>query len=601
MANNDRYQWDRNNGRRIGMEQPIPRRDLLQDVHRPVMQSDFQPGPIADTREEYDLVVVGAGLSGLAAAHFFRQARPGASVLIIDSLDDFGGHANRNEFEVDGNVLIGYGGSQSLDSPDTFPDEVRSFLHDIGVRLEDFYDHYDQEFAADHSLSTGLFFNKEKYGKDELVVERPGESYVDLARRFPLPPAALDGLIRLRTTTDDYLPDKTDQEKKSYLATITYLDYLRRYIQLDDEDAILLVEGSMWGLGIEAVSALDAWASGAPGFAGLALNPEYDRIMGKSNQRGLESQDPYIFHFPDGNAGVARLIVRSLIPEAVPGHTQADSVLASVRYDLLDRPGNEVRVRLNSTCFGVTQDDAGVDVVYATSAGHDASGQYETCRVRAKQVCVAAWNMIAADIVKGLPSQQREALQYSVKVPLLTANVALRSWQPLADVGVAEVVAPAMPWSYGLTDPVSMGGYQFANDASQPVVLHLDYNVPTAPGRSAKDQFVYGQEHVQQTPFEYLEYTMRDLMARSLAGSTFDPARDIAGFTVNRWPQGYAYELLGLWDSSVYGPEEQRPYYIARQPFGRISFANTDSAGTAYADTAIAEAHRAVNDLTGSR
>jgi spermidine dehydrogenase len=595
MANNDRYEWDRDNGRHLGMERPIPRRDLLQDVPRAVVHSDFRPGRITDTGEDYDLVVVGGGISGLAAAHFFRQVRPGSSVLIIDGLDDFGGHANRNEFMVDGNLLIGYGGSQSIDSPDTFPDEVRDFLYDIGVRLEDFYHHFDQQFNTQHHLSSGIFFNEETYGKDELVVEKPGESYQRYARRFPLPPAAVERLILLNTTTVDYLPAKTDQQKKNYLATISYLDYVRRYIRLDD-DAIRLLGGTMWGLGIDAVSALDAWGSGLPGFAGLKLIPKYEHIMAKSTQRGLESKVPYIFHFPDGNAGVARLTVRSLIPEAVPGHSQADSVLAPFRYDLLDRPGNQVRVRLNSTCFGVAQDGTGVDVVYATTAE---GNTYRTFRARGKQVCFAAWNMMAADIVKGLPSRQREALLYSVKVPLVSANVALRNWQPLAELGVAYVSAPAMPWSYSLDFPVSIDGYQFSKDPSQPVILHLNYDLPTAPGLSGKEQFRFGQEQLLLTPFGYYEYTMRDMLARSLAGTAFDPARDIAGFTVNRWPQGYGYELMSLWDPSDYLPEDERPHCIARQRFGRISFANTDSAGTAYADTAIAEAYRAIHDLTG--
>ena len=70
-----------------------------------------------DTGEQYDLVVVGAGISGLAAAHYFRKARPDARVLVLDNHDDFGGHAKRNEFTHNGRTYIGYGGTQSIDSP----------------------------------------------------------------------------------------------------------------------------------------------------------------------------------------------------------------------------------------------------------------------------------------------------------------------------------------------------------------------------------------------------------------------------------------------------------------------------------------------------
>ena len=60
---------------------------------------DGQPlPPLTELDEDYDLVVVGAGLSGLAAAHFYREQRPAARILLLDNHDDFGGHAKRNEF-----------------------------------------------------------------------------------------------------------------------------------------------------------------------------------------------------------------------------------------------------------------------------------------------------------------------------------------------------------------------------------------------------------------------------------------------------------------------------------------------------------------------
>src|SRR5882724_5822051 len=58
-------------------------------------------GKPADTGETYDLVIVGGGISGLSAAHFYRKtAGPQARILILDNHDDFGGHAKRNEFRV---------------------------------------------------------------------------------------------------------------------------------------------------------------------------------------------------------------------------------------------------------------------------------------------------------------------------------------------------------------------------------------------------------------------------------------------------------------------------------------------------------------------
>ena len=86
--------------------------------------------------ETYDLVVVGGGISGLAAAWFYRRAKPSARILILDNHDDFGGHAKRNEFTLDGRRIIGYGGSQSLQSPNALYSPVaKGLLRDLGVDI----------------------------------------------------------------------------------------------------------------------------------------------------------------------------------------------------------------------------------------------------------------------------------------------------------------------------------------------------------------------------------------------------------------------------------------------------------------------------------
>ena len=76
-------------------------------------------GPVTDTGEAFDSIVVGGGISGLAAAHFFRASSPRGRVLVLDNHDDFGGHAKRNEFTIGGRRIIGSGGSQSFQSPIT--------------------------------------------------------------------------------------------------------------------------------------------------------------------------------------------------------------------------------------------------------------------------------------------------------------------------------------------------------------------------------------------------------------------------------------------------------------------------------------------------
>src|SRR5262249_61300692 len=86
--------------------------------------------------ERYDLVVVGAGISGLAAAAFYRRAAgPSARILVLDNHDDFGGHAKRNEFALDGRLVIGYGGRGTIHSPQTpYSEDGEGLLRRLRLR-----------------------------------------------------------------------------------------------------------------------------------------------------------------------------------------------------------------------------------------------------------------------------------------------------------------------------------------------------------------------------------------------------------------------------------------------------------------------------------
>src|SRR5256885_540027 len=90
-------------------------------------------GTVEEEREAYDLIVVGAGISGLAAAYFYRQLNGDKSrILILDNHDDFGGHARRNEFEVSGRLLLANGGTQSIESPGEYSKVAKGLLADLG-------------------------------------------------------------------------------------------------------------------------------------------------------------------------------------------------------------------------------------------------------------------------------------------------------------------------------------------------------------------------------------------------------------------------------------------------------------------------------------
>ena len=125
--------------------------------------------PTHRTDDEYDLVIAGGGISGLSAALLYQQrAGHDKKILILDNHDDFGGHAKRNEFTVDGRNLISYGGSQSLEAPSKYSPVSARLLKDVGIDTDPFYEYFDQNFFRSRGLGRGLYFGSEQYGKDVL-------------------------------------------------------------------------------------------------------------------------------------------------------------------------------------------------------------------------------------------------------------------------------------------------------------------------------------------------------------------------------------------------------------------------------------------------
>jgi spermidine dehydrogenase len=549
-----------------------------------------------DTGETYDLVVVGGGISGLAAAWFYRARHPGSRILILDNHDDFGGHARRNEFRVNGRLLLGYGGTQSIQSPAKYSPVARGLLRDLGVDTDRFYKAYDRKFYESFGLGSAIFFDADVWGRDHLAAGVGDVGWTELLERAPVSSRVRADLVRIHEASRNYMPGISSSRKKEILAKISYGEYLRKYVGADPGTLRFFQTDphGLYGVGIDAVPALDLWAIGYPGFEGLKLEPGPAAGMSRTAVLDQDDPEPYIFHFPDGNASVARLLVRSLIPSSAPGHTMEDIVTAKMDYGRLDEASSAVRIRLNSTAVNVRHAGGGVSGDVEVSYARDK----ELARVRAGRCVLACWNGVIPYICPEIPEDQKNALAYGVKVPLLYTNVALGNWTAFQKLGVQEISAPnAYYTSVSLDFPVSLGEYAFAKSPSDPIVVHM-LRTPCLPNKPAREQHRAGRLELLTTSFETFERHIRDLLGRMLGGGGFDPARDIQGITVNRWAHGYAYEYNSLWDPVW--PKGQSPCEIGRKPFGRIAIANSDAAAFAYTDAAIDQAHRAVGELTTS-
>ncbi len=555
------------------------------------------PDPIADN-ESYDLIVVGAGISGLAAAYFYRKsAGTNARILLLDNHDDFGGHAKRNEFHAGNRLLLGYGGTQSIEAPAHYSKEAIGLLKELGIDVQRFYKYYDRKLYDSMKLGESTFFDSETFAVDRLVPEAGlhyfGPTFTaETAAQLPIAEAAQHDIIRLQETAVDYFPGLTPGQKRAKLVKISYKDFLLQYVKVHP-DVVKIYQTSphdLYGVGVDAVSAYDCAGYGYPGFKGMTL-PKRHR------EEDQEEAEPYIFHFPDGNASIARMLVRSLAPEVLPGNTMEDIVTARADYARLDDPDSRVRIRLNSTAvrarhLGDPASAKEVEVTYVRGG--------QAHRVRAANCVLACYNMVIPYLCPEMPEKQKAALAYCVKIPLVYTNVQISNWKSFQKLGISGIYAPGAYFSNVTLDfPVSMGDYHFPSSPDESCLLHL-LRTPCKPGLPCKDQYRAGRYELFSTSFETFERNVRDQLGRILSAGGFDPAHDIQAITVNRWPHGYAYEYNDLFEP-LDRPASDRPCVIGRQPFGRIHIANSDADGHAYTNIAIDQGYRAVSEIIGSQ
>jgi spermidine dehydrogenase len=536
--------------------------------------------------ESYDLIVTGAGISGLAAAWFYRQRfGPQARILLLDNHDDFGGHAKRNEFHQGGAMRLVWGGTQNLEYP-LFSDTVRGLLDELGVDLQDLVQRRDFHYGSSGYGPPGIYFDAETYGEDVLVRDfalRFGsqEALDEKIGRFPLSPQSREALLAFYRRRDNVLEGLAPEPAERYLRKTRYVDFLREHGGLTDEAIRLFINSTHGyaGVGADCLSIAECEGAGLPLL----------HLLGRAGQEPAGDQGGDVAMFPDGNASIARLLVRSLIPAAAAGQGSAGIALQEFDYARLDRPGSLVRLRLNSTVVRAENTDDGVAVTYATGD--------RLLRVRARHAVMGCYHVMLPHLCPQLPEAQKEAQRYQVKHPLLVTNVLIRSAEPFRRLGISGAYCPGR--LHGMIWPcrgVNTGGYQddWTDGGAVPVQFWGSLQ-PPVPGLPVKDQLRAARHRLLEISFEDFEREVRSVLQGLLSPAGFSARDDILAITVNRWPHGYSYGYLDLWDPDW--KAGQAPHEIARRPLGNISFANADAGAEAYTHTAIDEAWRAVGEL----
>mgnify|MGYP001818305038 CR=1 FL=1 len=555
----------------------------FENAHRLAREGKGFPEP-KDLDEEYDLVVVGAGISGLAAAHFYRK-RYGqtARILLLENHDDFGGHARRNEFHQGGKMRLALGGTHNLEYW-SFSDTVSALLDELGVDVQDMLEHKEFEYGRDGDNGPAMFFDEATYGRNALVTRcdftrgKTGASD-ETIDSFPISKEAGEQLKRFFAMRTNVLDGKSSKEVEHYLTSTPYYEFLREHGGLGAE-ALQLFDNANhgnWGLETRSLSVAECVYEGMPG-----LN-----LLGEDKLSEEWDYQPAMW--PDGNASLARLQVRSLVPAVAPDANADNIALAKFDYAQLDTAGAPVRLRLNSTVINMSNTDEGVSASYVRNG--------ETMRVKAKHGVFACYHSIIPHLCPDMPGVQKSAQKYQVKIPLLLTNVLIRSSEPMDKLGITGASCPGRMHSrVFMFKGLNTGGFEHRAADTGPVPLTFWGSI--SPPRDAvdlKSQLRASREIMLNLTFEDYEREVRTVLDGLLGPAGFDVQRDILAITVNRWPHGYAYEYMNLWDADF--PEGQAPHELARKPFGNIAVANADAGASAYTHVAIDEAHRAIGEL----
>jgi len=534
------------------------------------------------TEEHYDLIVVGAGISGLAAAHYY-QKRFGADskILLLENHDDFGGHAKRNEFHQSGEMVLSMGGTHNLEWW-SFSKTVNAFMQEHGVDCKGMRKQMEFAYGRDAPNSPAMWFDETTYGVNRLVTNfnLSAKLTTEDIDKIPISDAGRDSLKRFYDSAPS-LEDWTEAEAEDLLSSISYPDFLRQYGGLT-EDAVQLFdkeEHGSWGLEMRAISAAEAMWEGYPGA----------HLFGED-----WSEDSFgypVAMWPDGNASLVRLMVAKLVPQSAPNATAENVAMTQFDYSALDRENANVRLRLNSTVIGVDNIDQGVSVTYASSEG-------ELKQVSARHSVLACYHSIIPHLCPAMSDTQKAALKYQVKVPMILTNVLLRNSQALDKLGVDAVSCPGrLHARLFLFKGLHTGGYRRSDTADEAVSLVFWGSVsPPEDAVDIRSQLRGSRQKLLELSFEDFEREVRTVLDGLLGPAGFDVAEDILAITVNRWPHGYAYEYMQLWDPEWESGEA--PHEIARQPFGSITIANADAGASAYTHVAIDQAYRAVADLS---
>lgn len=548
-----------------------------------------------DTQEDYDVVIVGAGISGLCAAYVVRSQKPDAKVLVLDQHGIFGGEAKSNEFEVDGYRLQAPQGSTGIVVPFRLAKQQGMWTHwatELGYPDEFVFQkaqNTSQPIKVPEDIWTPMMIAPERsdtafYYEGKGMVKNP---WSDGFKHAPISDKARIALMQVELFRTP--PVRDDWEK--WLDTMTYKQFLLDVVGVSLEviddvtmfyDPIACCMGC--GLGCDAISAYSAYNFLMPGVRA------YYRYQ---NGGGDPTETTYLATFPGGNAIAARKFLKMSNADAISGGDSIYNVWnGKVQWDALDRPSNGMRLRLQSTVIEVRHEGR---PDRAQRARITYLKDDKLFRVRAKAVICAGQQHANRHICRDVSPEYRDAMQAFHHAPILTLNIALRNWKFLDKMGVACVRwFDGFGWWTGLRRNLVLDGHETQPlDPNKPFVLTQYIPFPQ-PGVAFPQNCTSARMQLFAMSFADIEAASREQLTKMFGPYGFDWDQDVAGIIANR--QGHAYFVGG--PGFFFGKDgKPAPKDILRTPFHRIAFSHSELAGAQMWETAAEEGERAAHQV----
>lgn len=565
--------------------------EVANTAHR-IRDGEFTQLPDMAISEEYDLVIIGGGMAGLGAAwHFKKQAKPGQKCLLLDNHPLFGGEAKENEFNVDGQTLIGPQGANGFFVPSHADDPEKAsgdsrYYSEFGIPRELPYGDWAKgisplnicrdNFGFTHpmlesSTSIGYFF--ENGGNGSWV----NDMWKHELKNTPFDEATRKAMLKWRRASSDAF---NSEESLRWLDSMSYRDYMEKELKLKrpgSSEADAFMAGA-YGLGADATSAWLGRDVGMPGFAATD-----DKQTEQADRR---------HSFPGGNSGFARYFLKNIKPAAIAGNDSFEEIITGrINFTEMDNAGGQIRIRLNSTAVAVKHEGkpeaaGSVRVIYSQGGKQHA--------VRAKGVVMASGGWINRHVLRDMPGEIHRAYKTFHHAPFLVANVALRNWRFMYDMGIT-----AARWYKGfginanIRQPMHVGRHKPELHPDKPALL--TFYVPFhTPGLPVKAQVTLGRAKLFSTSYADYETEIRAQLNKMFAAAGFNDKRDIRGIILNRWGHAYVVPTPGFFMDT---DKRIAPRNIIKKGYGRIAFGHSELEGFQHWGPAADQGRRAVEQL----